>query len=682
MSVAVSEKLARDAVHTIQFLAVDAVEKANSGHPGTPMGMADVAFVLWSRYLRYDPTSPTWPDRDRFVLSAGHACMLLYSLLHLSGYDLPMSEIQRFRQPGSRTPGHPEFGHTPGVEATTGPLGQGIGNAVGIALAAKMLAARFNTADTELISHRVFVLASDGDVMEGVSGEASSIAGHLALGNLLVYYDDNRITIDGKTGITMSEDVGHRYEAYGWHVQRVDGHDHDAIAGATDAALGERGRPSLIVCRTHIAHGAPTKQDTAEAHGAPLGAAEVRATKEALGWPLEPEFRVPDDVRALFAARREEGTALRTGWEHRLKEWRASHPERAAEWDALHQPPPRDLVAQLLEAAPAKADATRGHGAAILKRAAELVPALVGGAADLASSTKTVVPGSPLIAAGSWEGRNLAFGVREHGMGAICNGLAYHGSFRPFASTFLIFSDYMRPSIRLAALSKLPVLYVFTHDSIFLGEDGPTHQPVEHVWLLRLIPGLDVWRPADAAETAVAFGLALLRRDGPSAVLLTRQKVPLVPRPPSGADEQSLGSPSKGASIVAAGPGAADAALQGTGAGAPHAVIVATGSELSLAVAARDRLAGEGRHLRVVSAPCLELFLRQDEAYRRKLLPDGVPVVTIEAGRTEPWRALSGPGGLNIGVDTFGASAPAEALAERYGLTAAAVAERIRAWMR
>jgi transketolase len=652
MTVQTDPRLARAAVDTIRFLAADAVEKAQSGHPGTPMGTADLAWVLWSRFLRYDPADPHWPDRDRFVLSAGHACMLLYGMLHLAGYPVSLDDLKAFRQWGSRTPGHPERGHTAGVEATTGPLGQGVGNAVGMALAAKMLAARVGD---DLVSHRVFCLASDGDLMEGVSGEASSIAGHLRLGNLVLYYDDNHITIDGSTDITFDEDVAARYTGYRWHVQRVDGHDHEAIARATEAALAEKERPSLIVCRTHIAHGAPTKQDTAESHGAPLGAEEVAAAKRAAGWDPEASFVVPEEVSAFFRERAREGASERRRWEERLQ-------GKKREWDALHAPVPADVLEQLLAAAPKKDDATRSHGAVVLQKAAELLPSLVGGAADLASSTKTVVKGSPRIAAGSYGGRNIAFGIREHGMGAICNGLACHGTFRPFASTFLQFSDYMRPPMRLACLAHLPVLYVFTHDSVFLGEDGPTHQPIEHAWALRLIPGMDVYRPADGQETAAAFGLALRRTDGPSSILLTRQKLPAIARQ----EKDDLGDVARGAYRVA-------------GEGNPRAILAATGSELHLAVAAREAL---GKDVHVVSVLCFELFQRQDEAYRQRLFPEGVPVATIEAGRTDPWRALAGPRGLTLGIDTFGASAPAEVLAEKFGLTAETVTARLREWLR
>jgi len=665
MSRAPDPALARDIVNTIRFLSVDAVEKANSGHPGMPMGAADVAFVLWSRFLRYDPSEPHWADRDRFVLSAGHGCMLLYSLLHLAGYDLPLAELQKFRQWGSRTPGHPEWNHTVGVEATTGPLGQGVGNAVGMALAAKMLAARFEDPDARLVTHRVFALASDGDLMEGVSGEASSLAGHLKLGNLVVLYDDNRITIEGETDLAYSEDACKRYEAYGWHVQRIDGHDHEAIAKALEAAIATEDKPSFIDCRTHIALGAPTKQDSAEAHGAPLGAAEVKATKEKAHWPLEPTFRIPEAVRAFFKERADEGAALRTAWEQRLDAWATTRPDQAERFRSfLKHAPPAGVLDALLAAAPTGAAATREHGSAVLQKAADLVPNLVGGSADLAPSTKTLIKGSPSVNAGKYGGRNLHFGIREHAMGAMLNGLAYDGAFRPYGSTFLVFSDYMRPSIRLAALSKLPVIYVFTHDSIFVGEDGPTHEPIEHAAALRAIPNLRVLRPADGYETALAWGMALERVDGPTALLLTRQKLPPIEREAKG----ELADPRRGAYLIA-------------GDARPDAIVAASGSELHLAVAARVALAQAGKKLNVVSVPSLELFFAQDPQYRDRLFPPSVPVATIEAGITRPWLILTGRDGLAIGIDHYGASAPAEVLGEKFGFTPQAVTDKIRTWL-
>jgi transketolase len=665
MPLAIQEDLVRQATQTIQFLAVDAVQKANSGHPGMPMGTARLAFTLWSRYLRYDPTDPAWPDRDRFLLSAGHGCMLLYALLHLAGYALSLEDLKQFRQWHSKTPGHPEFGHTVGVEATTGPLGQGIANAVGMALAARMLAARVNgVGDFDPVTHRIFVLASDGDVMEGVSGEASSLAGHLGLGNLVVLYDDNRITIEGETSLAFSEDVCRRYEAYGWRADRVDGYDDDAVCAALDAALAAD-RPSLIACRTHIAHGSPNKQDTADAHGAPLGPDEVEATKRALGWPLEPTFHVPDEVRAFFKERAEEGRALRTAWTQKFDSWRRDRPELAATWDSLREIAPAEgLTERLIESAPTDDAATRAHSGVVLQQAAAELPGLAGGSADLAPSNKSVIKGSPAVQAGAYEGRNLHFGVREHAMGAMLNGMLYYGAFRPYAATFLVFADYMRPAIRLAALAKLPAIYIFTHDSIFVGEDGPTHEPIEHAMALRLIPNLHVYRPADGVETALAWGHALERTDGPTALLLTRQKLPAVRREASG----ELADIRRGGYLVA-------------GDDRPDAVIAATGSELHLAIAAREALAHKGKNVNVVSIPCLERYYDQEAGYRRRLFPAGVPTCTIEAGTTRPWRALAGADGLTLGIDTYGASAPASVLAEKFGFTAAQTIERVSDWL-
>ncbi|MDH3784974.1 MAG: transketolase, partial [Acidobacteriota bacterium] len=616
MSVAVDSQLARQAVQTIKFLSTDAVQRANSGHPGLPMGAADIAWVLWSRYLRYDPRTPDWPDRDRFVLSAGHGCMLLYAMLHLSGYDLSMDDLKAFRQWESKTPGHPEFGHTVGVEATTGPLGQGISNAVGMAIAARMLRDRVspNSGD-DLVGHRVFTLCSDGDVMEGVSGETCSLAGHLGLGNLIALYDDNHISIEGPTELAFSEDVCARYAAYGWDVQRIDGHDHDAIAGAIDHALGQKDRPSLIACRTHIAHGSPNKQDSADAHGSPLGEDEIKATKAAAGWPLEPAFHVPEEVRSFFRSRAEEGAALRTAWVRKFEAWVGREKGHRKRWDQCWQPEaPKGLTDRLIAAAPTDAGATRAHSGKVLQVAAAEMPGLVGGSADLAPSNKSTINDSPAISPADFSGRNFHFGVREHAMGAIVNGMLYHGAFRPYGATFLVFSDYMRPTLRLAALAKLPAIHIFTHDSIFVGEDGPTHQPVEHAWVLRMIPGLDVFRPADGVETALCWGLALEATDQPSVLLLTRQKLPPLDRQRTGA----LADMRRGAYLVA-------------GDDQPDAVIAATGSEVHLAVAAREAMASEGKKINVVSIPCYERFRAQGPVYAQRLFPGGVPVATIEA---------------------------------------------------
>ncbi|MEZ4300609.1 MAG: transketolase [Polyangiaceae bacterium] len=654
-------KLIEKAVHTIQMLAVDGVEKANSGHPGTPMALASITLEIFLRHLRYDPTSPDWADRDRFVLSCGHASMLLYSVLHLAGYDLPMEELKRFRQWESKTPGHPEVHMTPGVEVTTGPLGQGISNAAGMAAAIQMLAARFNHA-APLANARIFGIASDGDLMEGVSAEAASLAGHLGLDNLIFFYDDNKITIDGGTDLAFSEDVGKRYEAYGWAVQHIDGHDHAQIRAALDAAVATKGKPSLIVARTHIGIGSP-KQDTSKAHGEPLGADAIKATRAKLGWTDE-TFHVPDDVRALFAERAAEGKKAHAEWQAALQSFQTRGDDLPAQYERITTSHvPDNLFEELLKVVPQKDAATRAQSGVIEQRAAALVPSLAGGSADLNPSTKTYIEGSPALAAGKYEGRNIHFGIREHAMGSFVNGMALTGGFIPFGSTFLVFSDYMRPAIRLAALSHLQSLFVFTHDSLYLGEDGPTHQPVEHFWALRLIPNLDFFRPCDALECAAAWAHALHRRKGPTAFALSRQKLANLPRP-DGFDPKSM---LRGAYVIA-------------DADKPTLVIVATGSEVEVAVGAKKLLDAEGERVRVVSAPCLEQFAREDAAYRDSVLPPGVPRVSIELGVSLPWRAIVGESGLTIGHDGFGHSAPDKVIAKQLGFVPDAVAAKIRAW--
>jgi transketolase len=646
------------AVHTVQFLAADGVEKANSGHPGTPMALAGITVDLFTRHLRYDPHDPAWPNRDRFVLSCGHASMLLYSMLHLAGYDLPLTELMNFRQWGSKTPGHPEVHHTPGVETTTGPLGQGVGNAVGLALSAKLAGARLNQPDSSLIDYRVFALASDGDLMEGVASEAASIAGHLGLDNLVIIYDDNKITIDGSTELSFSEDVGKRFEAYGFSVQHVDGHSPEQVRKALDAAVSHRGSPSLIVARTIIGIGAPTKAGTSKAHGAPLGRAEIDAAKNAVGWPLE-QFHVDPEARALFERRAAENRAVRDAWYDKVK---SLSPERAAAYQALiERSVPSNLLDELVTTAKGlKPDATRISGAAIQQRAAALVPSMVGGAADLAESTKTTIKGSPDVKRGEFAGRNLNFGIREHGMAAILNGMSLSRFFIPFGSSFLIFTDYCRPSIRLSALMGAQVLYIFTHDSVFLGEDGPTHQPIEQLASLRLIPNLDVVRPADAMECAAAYAHVLTRRDGPAVVALSRQKLPALERP-EGFDPKRM----------------LDGAYVLSDAENPELTLLATGSEVGVAVAAKKILEGKGKRVRVVSAPCWDAFTRLPAEQQALVLGTG-RLVTIEAGVTTGWAAVR-PGGINIGIDHFGASAPYERLAEEFGLTGEKVAARVLA---
>ena len=653
------------AINTIRFLALDAVEKAKSGHPGMPMGMADAAFILWTRFLRYQPHDPLWPNRDRFVLSAGHGSLLLYCMLHLAGYDLPLDEIKRFRQLGSKTPGHPEHGVTVGVETTTGPLGQGFGNAVGMALGARVLAARVQGGNFQPITHRVFGIASDGDMMEGVSSETASLAGHWGLGNLIMLYDDNHISIEGDTALAFTEDVGTRFEAYGWHVEHASPYDHEALEQAIERAVLETSRPSLVITRSHIGYGAPHKQDTREAHGEPLGPEETAAAKEALGWPLSPTFLVPDEVRELFAQRAAALAPEYEAWQRDVKEWAQSAPEQAALWGSLlEKRVPPDVIEQLLAAVPATAAATRAHGNVALQKAAALVPALVGGSADLEPSTKTKIKDSPAIQKNAYGGRNLHFGVREHGMGTILNGLALYGGCIPYGASFLTFSDYARPAIRLGALMGQPVIWVFTHESIFLGEDGPTHQPIEQLGALRAIPGLLVIRPADGPETAGAWGLALERKT-PTLLALTRQNLPILVRQ----HPLTLEDVRRGGYLLR------------ESKGADPVTLIATGSEVWLACEAAQRLETEGRGARVVSMPAPQLALARDRQEVDSLLGPRNRRVTLEAGATDYWQRVVAPDGLAIGVDRFGESAPYAALQEYFGFTPEKVAARIREWL-
>jgi transketolase len=655
--------------NTLRFLAVDAVEKAKSGHPGAPMGLAPVALEIWDRHLRFDPGDPAWPLRDRFVLSAGHASMLLYGLLHLYGYDLPLDEIKRFRQLHSRTPGHPEHGQTGGVEVTTGPLGQGFAHGVGMALAARMTRSRFGRDGEGPGHHLVYGIVSDGDLMEGVSAEAGSLAGHLRLGNLIYVWDDNRITIDGSTALSMSEDVRRRFEAQHWHVQAVDGLDAEGLRKALDEARAESERPSLVICRTTIGYGAPKKGGTSKAHGSPLGAEEAAAAKRALGWPAEPAFLVPDDVRAWFAARVAAKRAARAESDTRLARWRAAHPALAAEWERWRRREwPADLAARLAAGLESVSDATRKHSGAVIQKLGAIAPFLVGGSADLAESNNTRIEdgGDVGPAAGEgadwYAGRNLHFGIREHAAAAITNGIALDGTFLPFAGTFLIFSDYMRPSLRLAALMAARSVFVFTHDSIFLGEDGPTHEPIEHLDALRAIPGFTLFRPADGIETAAAWAWIAARADGPCALALTRQKLPALARPAGFRLEDVW----HGAHAVR------------ETRGEPDVVLLASGSEVSLCCDAADKLAAHGRAARVVSLTSLELFRAQPDAWRRELVPSGrVPVVAVEAARGMSLQALVGDRGFVYGIDRFGASAPYEKLAEEYGFTPDALAAAV-----
>ena len=659
-----SRDLVEKAVNTIRMLSADAVQQANSGHPGMPMGAADMAFVLWTRHLRFDPKDPRWIGRDRFVLSAGHGSMLLYSLLHLAGFDCTLEDLKRFRQLGSRTAGHPEFGHLPGVEVTSGPLGQGFANGVGMALGQAMLEGKLGPG-SPVADHFVYAIVSDGDLMEGVAAEAASFAGHNGLGRLVYLYDDNEITIDGKTSIAFTgEDVTKRFEGYGWHVQAVDGRDHDAIDRAIGAAKAETRRPSLVRVRTTIGFGSPGKAGKSSAHGAPLGEDELKATKRNLGWPEEPRFLVPDDVRAFWREVQAEKAAQVQAARGLEKAWRAAHPDQAALLDVhLDRWVPERIFERLLESADAP-DATRKLSAAALQRVAPLVPSLVGGSADLAESNLTDIKGGGAFSHDAPAGRNVHFGIREHGMGAIQNGLAYDGLFIPFTGTFLQFADYMRPAVRLAALARLQTIYVWTHDSIFLGEDGPTHQPVEHLSALRAIPNLHVVRPCDPVEVAAAWAHALLRRDGPTALVLTRQKLAPVRRGPGYAPELAL----RGGYVVEAPERA-------------RFTVVATGSEVPLAQAALDLLAKKGIAGRLVSMPCFEQFEAQPAEWRDEVLPRALPVAVVEAARGIEWWRLAGRDGLVVGIDRFGASAPEKALAEEYGFTPAKIADRLERWL-
>ena len=656
---------ARQCADAIRFLSVDAVERANSGHPGLPMGAADCAVGLWGNFLSFNPEDPRWPNRDRFVLSAGHGSMLLYSLLHLFGYDLPLDELKNFRQWGSKTPGHPEFGHTVGVEVTTGPLGQGFANGVGMALASKMAAERFNTADFKPIDHTVYALIGDGDLQEGISYEAAALAGHLKLGNLVYMYDSNSITIEGNTSLAWSENISGRFGACDWHVQEIDGHDYDQIIAAIAAAKAETNRPSLIIATTHIAFGSPAKQDSSGAHGSPLGADEIAATRANLGWPHAP-FEIPQEVRDTCQDRIDELKQNYSAWQRGFTAWHAANPEKAKLWDEMwHKHLPANLSEELLAVVAGKDGATRSLSGAVLQKAAALIPSLVGGSADLSPSNNSDIKGAASVQAGSFSGRNLHFGIREHAMGAVVNGMALYGCFIPYGATFLVFSDYCRPSVRLSALMQLQSIYIFTHDSFFVGEDGPTHQPIEHVASLRLIPGLQVIRPADGIETALAWQAAL-QFAGPTALILTRQKLPVIARPASFTAADAL----KGGYIVSTPDGSADV------------VILASGSEVHVAAEAALTLAGQGIKARVVSVPCLETFQVQSVEYRNQILPAGSPRVAFEAGQSGSWGFLVGHDGLFIGVEHFGASAPDKILAEQFGFTATQVAQRIALFLK
>ena len=652
-------------IDTIRALSMDAVQRANSGHPGTPMALAPLVWLLFTRHLRHNPANPAWTNRDRFVLSAGHASMLLYSALHLSGYDLSLDDLKQFRQWDSRTPGHLEYGVTPGVEVTTGPLGQGVGNAVGFAIAEAHLAAVFDTGDHRPVDHRTWFIASDGDMMEGASHEAASLAGHLRLGKLIGFYDDNHITIEGDTSLAFSEDVGARYEAYGWHVQHVaDGNDLDALDAAIRAAEAETGRPSLIVVRTHIAYGSPNKVDTAEAHGTPLGEEEVRLTKQALGWPSLEPFFVPEDALAEWRKCRERGAALESESRQHYQAFAAARPKEAKELERrLRGELPGGWDADLPVFPPGKPVATRNASEKVINAIAPRLPELMGGAADLAPSTKTLMKQDVDFEAGNHAGRNMHFGVREHGMGAVLNGMTLHGGILPYGASFLIFSDYMRPPIRLAALMERQVIYVFTHDSIGLGEDGPTHQPIEMLATLRAIPHLTLLRPADANETAEAWRVAIGHRQGPVAIALSRQNLGVVDRSRYG----GASGVARGAYILSEAPG-----------GRPEVILLASGSEVEIVLAAQEKLAAREVAARVVSVPSLELFARQPESYRDEVLPPDVRRrLAVEAAHPMPWYRWVGDQGEVIGLTRFGASAPYERIYRELGLTPDAVVARV-----
>jgi transketolase len=661
-----SNKLDQLSINTIRTLAIDAVEKAKSGHPGMPMGAAAMAYVLWTRFLRHNPANPKWADRDRFVLSAGHGSMLLYALLHLTGYDLPLEEIRNFRQWGSRTPGHPEHGLVPGVEATTGPLGQGFANGVGMAMAERYLGNYFNRPGHVIVDHFTYAICSDGDMMEGISSEAASLAGHLSLGKLIYLYDDNHITIDGDTTLSFSEDVAKRFEAYGWHVQKVDGNDLEAVNRALSMARAETVKPSLICARTHIGFGSPNKQDKSSAHGSPLGADEVKATKAALGWPAEPTFNIPEEALQHFRQAVARGASQEKVWSDRFAAYAVAHPELAREWEQWQK---GQLPAGWRHALPQfkvadGAMATRVSSGKTINAVAAVLPNLLGGSADLAASNDTNIKGAASFSA-SAPGRILHFGIREHAMGGVLNGIALHGGLRPFGATFLVFSDYMRPSIRVAALTELPVIYVFTHDSIAVGEDGPTHQPIEHLAALRAMPNLLVIRPADATETAAAWRVALEHHHGPVALALTRQNLPTIDREKF----PSADLLEKGAYTLA------DAEV-----GPLKVILIATGSEVALALEARTKLEAQGTGTRVVSMPCVELFTQQPPSYREEVLPQAVKArIAVEAGTSFGWREFVGDEGDTVCINHYGASAPAAVVLENFGFTVENVVARAMA---
>jgi len=663
-----TDKLDRLCVNTLRTLSMDIVQRANSGHPGMPMGASEMAYVLWTRFLKHNPGNPTWPDRDRFILSAGHGSVLLYSLLHLTGYDMPMEELKRFRQWGSHTPGHPEYDPTRGIETTTGPLGQGFATGVGMAIAERFLGSVFNRPGYPIVDHYIYAIVSDGDLMEGISHEAASLAGHLHLNKLIYLYDDNEISIDGSINLAFTEDVLARFRAYGWFVQEVDGHDVAAIEEAIRTAQRQTQGPSLIACHTHIAYGSPNKQDTAAAHGAPLGEEEVRLTKTALGWDPEAHFLVPEPALAKFREAMRRGEEWEDEWQRMFAAYAAEYPDLAALWKRTTAGElPEGWEEHLPHFRPGEGSlSTRDASGQVLNTVASIIPELLGGSADLTGSTRTQLRGYADFSAEQPWGRNIHFGVREHAMGAILNGLALHGGIIPYGGTFLVFSDYMRPAIRMAAMMQQPVIFVFTHDSIGLGEDGPTHQPAEHIASLRAIPGLVTIRPADANGATEAWRFALKYRKGPVALLLTRQGLPILN--PSAVSEGYPADLARGAYILAEAPD-----------GHPDVILIATGSEVHPTLAARELLAQQGIQARVVDMPSWELFDRQPRAYRDHVLPPSVPTrLAVEAGVTQGWHRYVGSQGDVLGLERFGASAPYQVLMEKFGFTAQHIAERAR----
>lgn len=649
-------------VNTIRTLSMDAVQKANSGHPGAPMGLAAAGYVLWTRIMNHNPKNPDWTDRDRFVLSGGHASMLIYSLLHLTGYDVSLEDIKNFRQWGSKTPGHPEYGHTPGVETTTGPLGQGFANAVGMAMAECHLAARFNKDNQKIIDHYTYVMCGDGDMMEGVASEAASLAGHLGLSKLICLYDDNKISIEGTTDIAFTEDVAARFDAYKWHVIIVDdGNDLDAIENAVIKAKNETDRPSIIVMRTHIAYGSPNKQDSSDAHGAPLGDEEIQLTKKALEWPSETPFFIPEEAMKQFRKCVEKGADKELEWKNRFKTWAKDNPELADQWlNALTHFMPKGWSSILPDFKATDGPiATRAASGMVLNAIADELPTLMGGSADLAPSNKTYINNSHEFQKDAYDGRNIRFGVREFSMGAIMSGMFLHSGIRPYGGTFLVFADYVRPAIRVAALMKLPLIFVFTHDSVAVGEDGPTHQPVEHLASLRSIPGLTVIRPADATETAQAWKKAIQTNDSPVALILSRQKLPVLNQ------EQTACGVDSGGYVIS------DCE------GKPDLILMATGSEVHIALEAKPTLEDKGICTRVVNMPSWELFEKKSIGYKNRVLPPEINKrIAIEAGIPMGWERYVGRKGIIIGINRFGASAPGGTVMENYGFTAENIVEK------